>query len=114
MSHIYRISASGYALTLSRLFGRGTDEAGGHSKSGNVGAIAGGAAGGGGAVINSEEFIKFQANQHKFAAQLVELYMRYLVHGSRDGETAFDKRKQTASPCKRSSTASPESTVTPS
>ncbi|KAF8199703.1 fatty acid synthase [Pholiota molesta] len=56
---------------------------------------AGGAAGGGGggAVINSEEFLKFQADQHKFAAQHVELYMRYLGRDSRAGEIAFDKEK---------------------
>ncbi|KAF9485144.1 fatty acid synthetase alpha subunit [Pholiota conissans] len=56
---------------------------------------AGGAAGGGGggAVINSEEFLKFQADQEKFAAQHVELYMRYLGRDSRAGEIAFDKEK---------------------
>ena len=30
---------------------------------------------GGGTVINSEEFLKFQSDQQKFAAQHVELYM---------------------------------------
>lgn len=56
---------------------------------------AGGAAGGGGggAVINSEEFIKFQADQQKFAAQHIELYMRYLGRDSRAGEIAFDPRE---------------------
>ncbi len=49
--------------------------------------------GGGGAVINSEEFIKFQADQHKFAAQHVELYMRYLGRDSRAGEIAYDQEK---------------------
>ena len=49
--------------------------------------------GGGGATINSEEFLKFQADQHKFAAQHVELYMRYLGRDSRAGEVAFDTEK---------------------
>ncbi|KIL56574.1 hypothetical protein M378DRAFT_1034420 [Amanita muscaria Koide BX008] len=47
----------------------------------------------GGAVINSEEFLKFQAEQHQFAAQHVELYMRYLGRDSRAGEIAYDKEK---------------------
>lgn len=56
---------------------------------------AGGASGGssGGAVINSEEFIKFQADQETFVSQQVELYMRYLKRDSRSGEIAFDKEK---------------------
>ncbi|KAF8969171.1 fatty acid synthase [Flammula alnicola] len=49
--------------------------------------------GGGGAVINSEEFLKFQADQQTFAAQHVELYMRYLGRDSRAGEIAFDQEK---------------------
>ncbi|KAL0953237.1 hypothetical protein HGRIS_004490 [Hohenbuehelia grisea] len=58
-------------------------------------ASAGGSAGGGGggAVINSEEFLKFQAEQEQFAAQHVELYMRYLKRDSRSGDIAFDKEK---------------------
>lgn len=51
--------------------------------------------GGGGAIINSEEFLKFQADQEQFAAQHVELYMRYLGRDSRAGEIAFDKEKAT-------------------
>jgi fatty acid synthase subunit alpha len=55
---------------------------------------AGGGGGGlGGAVINSEEFLKLQADQEKFAAQHVELYMRYLSRDSRAGELAFDQEK---------------------
>lgn len=56
---------------------------------------AGGASGSssGGAVINSEEFIKFQADQETFVSQQVELYMRYLKRDSRSGEIAFDKEK---------------------
>ncbi|RDB25744.1 Fatty acid synthase subunit alpha [Hypsizygus marmoreus] len=48
-----------------------------------------------GATINSEEFLKFQAEQEKFAAQHVELYMRYLGRDSRAGETALDEEKAT-------------------
>jgi fatty acid synthase subunit beta len=57
------------------------------------GAAGGGGGGGSGAVINSEEFLKFQADQEKFAAQHVEPYMRYLGRGSRAGELAFDQEK---------------------
>jgi fatty acid synthase subunit beta len=58
----------------------------------------GGAPGGGGsrAVIDSEEFLKFQADQQKFAAQHVELYMHYLGRDSRAGEVAFDQEKTTS------------------
>ncbi|KAF9490473.1 fatty acid synthetase alpha subunit [Pleurotus eryngii] len=55
-----------------------------------------GGASGGGAVINSEEFIKFQADQEQFAAQQIELYMRYLKRDSRAGEIAFDTEKATS------------------
>jgi len=56
------------------------------------GGTAGGAGGGGsgGAVINSEEFLKFQTEQERFAAQQIEVYMRYLNRDSRAGERAFD------------------------
>ena len=54
---------------------------------------AGSGGGGGGAVINSEEFTKFQAEQETFAAPQVELYVRYLHRDSRAGETAFDNEK---------------------
>ncbi|KAJ7745730.1 fatty acid synthase [Mycena metata] len=59
------------------------------------GSSGGGGGGGaaGGATINSEEFIKFQSDQEKFAAQHVELYMRYLNRDSRAGETALDQEK---------------------
>jgi fatty acid synthase subunit alpha, fungi type len=56
-------------------------------------AAGGGGGGGGGAVINSEEFLKFQAEQEQFAAQQIELYMRYLKRDSRAGNIAFDKEK---------------------
>jgi fatty acid synthase subunit alpha len=41
-------------------------------------------------VINSKEF---QADQEKFAAQHIELYMRSLGRDSRAGELAFDQEK---------------------
>ena len=56
-----------------------------------AGGISGGV--GGNAVINSEEFLKFQSDQQRFAAQHVELYMRYLGRDSRAGEIAFDQEK---------------------
>ena len=61
------------------------------------GGAAGGAAGGnsGSAVINSEEFLKFQAEQERFAEQQIEVYMRYLNRDSRAGERAFDTAKVT-------------------
>ena len=60
------------------------------------GAAAGGAGGGGGAVINSEEFLKFQSDQDRFAAQQVELWMRYLGRDSRAGEIKYDAAKASA------------------
>ncbi|KAH7884386.1 hypothetical protein F5I97DRAFT_1968464 [Phlebopus sp. FC_14] len=56
---------------------------------------AGGASGGGasGGTINSEEFLKFKVEQDHFAAQNVELYMRYLNRDSRAGEIAYDNEK---------------------
>ncbi|KAF9518450.1 hypothetical protein BS47DRAFT_1420879 [Hydnum rufescens UP504] len=42
------------------------------------GATSGGGGGGGGTVINSEEFIKFQVEQHEFTRCQVKLYMHYL------------------------------------
>ena len=55
-----------------------------------------GGAGGGGAVINSEEFIKFQAEQEQFARQQIEVYMRYLKQDSRAGEIKYDAEKASA------------------
>jgi fatty acid synthase subunit alpha len=48
---------------------------------------------GGGPVVNSEEFIKFQAAQHKFAKQQVELYMQYLNLNTHAGHHAADAEK---------------------
>ncbi|KAF9532470.1 fatty acid synthase [Crepidotus variabilis] len=60
----------------------------------SVGGAAGGGGGAsGGAVINSEEFLKFQEDQNKFAAQQIEVYMRYLGRDSRSGDIAFDQEK---------------------
>ncbi len=64
-----------------------TLSSGGSGASGSAGA---------GVTINSEEFLKFQADQHQFAAQHVELYMRYLGRDSRAGEIAHDKEKATS------------------
>ncbi|KZW02887.1 fatty acid synthase [Exidia glandulosa HHB12029] len=59
-------------------------------------AAASGGAGGGGAVINSEEFLNFQAEQDQFANQHLELYMRYLKRDSRAGERAADEARASA------------------
>jgi fatty acid synthase subunit beta len=59
----------------------------------SAGGTVGGGGGSQGATINSEEFLKFQADQEQFAAQHVELYMRYLKRDSRSGDIAFDKEK---------------------
>ncbi|KAI0950742.1 hypothetical protein AcW1_007973 [Taiwanofungus camphoratus] len=53
----------------------------------------GGGGGGGPPTINSEEFLKFQAEQEKFAAQQIELYMRYLKRDSRAGEHKYEAEK---------------------
>ena len=47
----------------------------------------------GGAVINSEEFLQFQAEQEKFVSQQIELFMRHLKHDSREGELKHDAEK---------------------
>ncbi|KZT29627.1 fatty acid synthase [Neolentinus lepideus HHB14362 ss-1] len=47
----------------------------------------------GGAVINSEEFTKFRAEQEQFVTQQIEVFMRYLKRDPRAGEIAFDKEK---------------------
>ncbi|KZT01368.1 fatty acid synthase [Laetiporus sulphureus 93-53] len=53
----------------------------------------GGGGGGGGPTINSEEFLKFQAEQEWLASQQVELYMRYLKRDSRAGEHKYEAEK---------------------
>jgi fatty acid synthase subunit alpha, fungi type len=57
------------------------------------GGAAGAGSAGGGATINSEEFLKFQADQHRFVGQQVDLFMRYLNRDPRAGEQAHDKAK---------------------
>jgi hypothetical protein len=45
------------------------------------------------AVMNSEEFLKFQAEQYQFASQQIELYSRYLKKDSRAGHLKYDAEK---------------------
>ena len=59
--------------------------------SGGGGGSAGGSSGG--AVMNSEEFLKFQGEQHEFAHQQINLYSRYLKRDPRQGEILYDKEK---------------------
>lgn len=56
-------------------------------------AASGSGGGSGGAVMNSEEFLKFKAEQEEFAARHVELYMRHLGRDSRAGGQAYDEEK---------------------
>lgn len=57
------------------------------------GAGGGATGGGGGATINSEEFLKFAADQDRFVQQHIELYNRYLKKDTRAGEIAYDREK---------------------
>jgi fatty acid synthase subunit alpha len=43
--------------------------------------------------MNSEEFLKFQAEQYQFASQQIELYSRYLKKDSRAGHLKYDAEK---------------------
>ncbi|CAH7689739.1 fatty acid synthase subunit beta [Phakopsora pachyrhizi] len=54
------------------------------------GTAAAGGANAGGAVINSEEFEKFQQNQDAFVSQQLEVLLRYLKKDSRDGYRLHD------------------------
>ncbi|RPD52512.1 hypothetical protein L227DRAFT_617753 [Lentinus tigrinus ALCF2SS1-6] len=54
------------------------------------GVAAGSAGGGRVTAINNEEFLKFQSDQDRFAAQQVELWMCYLGRDSRAGEMFDD------------------------
>ena len=58
-----------------------------YTRSAGVSLSSGGGAAGSsaGPVVNSEEFIKFQATQHEFAKQQVELYMCHPDLGTRAG-----------------------------
>jgi len=49
----------------------------------------------GGAIMNSEEFLRFQAEQYEFAHQLINLYSHYLKCDPRQGKILFDKEKTT-------------------
>ena len=55
-----------------------------------TGAGGGSSSGGGSAMINSEEFLKFQAEQEQSAAQHVKLYMRYLKCDSCAGDMVYN------------------------
>ncbi len=59
----------------------------------STGGGGGSAGGSSGAVMNSEEFLKFQAEQHEFAYQQINLYSRYLKRDPRQGEILYDKEK---------------------
>jgi fatty acid synthase subunit alpha len=50
-----------------------------------------------GAVMNSKEFLKFQAEQHEFVRLQINLYSRYLKHDPRQGEILYDKEKASSS-----------------
>ena len=60
--------------------------------------------------MNSEEFLKFQAEQHEFGYQQINLYSRYLNRDPRQGEILYDKETQCR--FKLDWTASGVSTVT--
>jgi 3-oxoacyl-ACP reductase-like protein len=62
--------------------------------SGGNGSSAGDSSGG--AVTNSEEFLKFQAEQHEFAYQQINLYLRYLKRDPQ-GEILYDKENASSS-----------------
>ena len=63
--------------------------------SGGSGSSAGGSFGG--AVMNSEEFLKFQTEQHEFAYQQINLYSHYLKRDPRQGEILYNKEKANSS-----------------
>jgi 3-oxoacyl-ACP reductase-like protein len=63
--------------------------------SGGGGSSAGGSSRG--AAMNSEEFLKFQTEQHEFAYQQINLYSRYLKRDPRQGKILYDKEKASSS-----------------
>ena len=63
--------------------------------SGSSSSSAGGSSGG--AVMNSEEFLKFQTEQHEFAYQQINLYSRYLKRDPHQGKILYDKEKANSS-----------------
>ena len=44
-------------------------------------------------MVNSEEFLKFQAEQYQFAGQQIELYSRYLEKDSRADDPKYNAEK---------------------
>ena len=58
-----------------------------------TGAGSGSSSGGGSEMINSEEFLKFQAEQEQSATQHVKLYMCYLKCDSCAGDMAYDREQ---------------------
>ena len=44
--------------------------------------------------MNSKEFLKFQVEQHQFAAQQIELYSHDLKKGSRAGDLKWSHKLQ--------------------
>jgi fatty acid synthase subunit alpha len=57
------------------------------------GSGGGGGAASGGAVMNSEEFDKFKAEQHEFTSRQIELLMRHNGQDPRAGEQKADEEK---------------------
>ncbi|KAF8492449.1 hypothetical protein F5888DRAFT_1891852 [Russula emetica] len=49
------------------------------------------------AVMNNEGFLKFQAEQHEFAYQQINLYSCYLKRDPRQGEILYDREKASSS-----------------
>jgi len=56
---------------------------------------SGGSSGGSfrGVVVNSEEFLKFQAERRESAYQQIDLYVRYLKRDPRQGKILYNKEK---------------------
>ncbi len=58
---------------------------------GGSGSSSGGSSGG--VVVNSKEFLKFQAERHEFVYQQINLYSRYLKRDPCQGEILYNKEK---------------------
>jgi len=43
--------------------------------------------------MNSKQFLKFQAKQHEFAYQQINVYSCYLKHDPHQGKILYDKEK---------------------
>ena len=59
--------------------------------SGGSGSSSGGSSRG--VVVNSEEFLKFQAERHEFVYQQINLYSHYLKRDPCQGEILYNKEK---------------------